>query len=189
MNALDELRRNPRLRVGLAGVVALLAASSLLDWHARQQAREEALGRTWGQAAQLASRAGMQLWPQRAEAARAQLDTARGSWWSEPSVGLAQAAFQDFLRQQLATVNAQNVAVRIAEAEGLARTRVYGRAEPAAPALLRVTAQLEFTSPDPAATPALLAALAAHPRKVVVESLTVRPMRVEMRVSAWCVQP
>lgn len=193
----DEIRGNPRLRLGLVMIAAVLGVLGLLEWHDRQGLRVGEQQRLAAQVARLANPQSMAAWPRREREAQAVLQLLQQRLWRHTSVGLAQAQFQDWLREQLRLVNAPNAAVRIAEAESLAALRAEpslgdqgsrGAAEAKGP--LRVGAQLEFAMADPQMLVALLAAMAAHPRAVHVESLVVKGQRVEMRVaSSFLIEP
>ena len=188
----DELRDNARLRLGLALLAAVLGLYGLIEWQDRQALRAGQLQRMAAQVARLSNPQTMGVWPQRAREARAVLQGLEQRLWRNTSVGLAQAQFQDWLRDQLRLANAPNATVRIAEAEGVAATRPDVAPDPSSASagaaaggdLLRVGAQVDFALADPQLLVALLAAMAANQRAVQVESLVVKNQRVEMRVAA-----
>lgn len=193
MNWRDQFRDNARLRLGLALIAAVLGVYGLLEWHDRQALSVGQQQRLAVQVARLSSPQAMAEWPQRERQAQAALQALEQRMWQHTSVGLAQAQFQDWLREQLRLVNAPNAAVRIAEAISLAATRPEatvgagtqggaGAAFTSEP--LRVGAQVEFALTDPQVLVALLAGMTANPRAVLVESLVVKGQRVEMRVVA-----
>ena len=186
----DEIRGNPRLRLGLGFIATVLGLFGLLEWHDSQELRVGEQQRLAVQLGRLANPQSMAVWPIRDREAQLVLQQLEQRLWRNSSVGLAQAQFQDWLREQLRLVNAPNAAVRIAEAESLAALRaepvpdVQGSPSGAESKLpLRVSAQLEFAMADPQMLVALLAAMAAHTRAVYVESLEVKGQRVEMRVA------
>jgi hypothetical protein len=190
----DELRASPRLRLGLLAIAATLALYGLLEWHDHQERRALELQRLQQQVQRLANRPAVDPWPGRLEEARAALESAEQLLWVNSSVGLAQAQFQDWLREQLRQANLQNPAIRVSEASAPARSSsgspdpVGGAASASAAAtadLLQVAAQVEFALPDPKALVALLAGMSDSQRPVIVESLVMKAQRVDMRVVVW----
>ncbi len=104
---LDELRGNPRLRAGLAAVLALLWLLGLLELSdALDAARKERL-RLGEEVARLRSVGAEQRWPALREQAEAHLADHRSLAWREESEGRMQAMLQDWLREQLAAVGVQ----------------------------------------------------------------------------------
>lgn len=190
----DELRDSARLRLGLVLIAAVLGVYGLLEWHDSQQLRAGQQQRLAGQVARLSNAQAMAVWPQRQREAQAALQAQEQRMWRHTSLGLAQAQFQDWLREQLRLANAASAAVRIAESTSLTATRPDAASNSAgieatagslsANAPVRVGAQVEFALTDPQLLVALLAALSASPRAVLVESLVVKGQRVEMRLTA-----
>ena len=196
MSVRDELRANPRLRLGLAVIAGTLGFYGLLAWQDHQQELAAQGQRLSAQVQRLSSRQAMDQWPQRAEDAQQVLQAVQRRLWRQSSVGLAQAEFQDWLREQLRRTNALNAVVKIAEADEPAARAGAGAGAGAdttarAPRsdLTRVSAQVEFANTDPQILLALLAGLAGPERTVVVQVLSVKPQRVEMRLAAWFLLP
>ena len=183
MNLRDEWRANSRLRVGSVLVVAILVGDALLAWYDRQSLRIEEFRQTAVQVARFSSPAELALWPARSQQAHEIERQADKRLWQEVSLGQAQAEFQDWLRQQLDAVKAQDPTVRLADTDAPGDAA----SAPGNPGLglARVTAQINIPNADPQIMLALLAAMARDRHLVIVDALTVRPQRLEMRVTAW----
>ena len=90
----DEIRGNPRLRLGLVMIAAVLGVLGLLEWHDRQGLRVGEQQRLAAQVARLAKPQSMAAWPRREREAQAVLQLLQQRLWRHTSVGLAQAQFQ-----------------------------------------------------------------------------------------------
>ena len=184
----DELSTSPGLRLGLTAILLILSFYGMLEWHDHQLRQVEAFKRLSVQVKRNASSQSMVLWPQRALDARSLLVQYERRLWRQDSYGQAQAELQDWLRQQLRVINAQNATIKVTDAQGSPpRSSVDEPAQAASveSALTRVSARIEFANADPQVLLALLAGLAAEPRQLVVDSLVVKAQRVDVRVSAW----
>ena len=184
----DELSTSPGLRLGLTAILLILSFYGMLEWHDHQLRQVEAFKRLSVQVKRNASSQSMVLWPQRALGARSLLVQYERRLWRQDSYGQAQAELQDWLRQQLRVINAQNATIKVTDAQGSPpRSSVDEPAQAASveSALTRVSARIEFANADPQVLLALLAGLAAEPRQLVVDSLVVKAQRVDVRVSAW----
>lgn len=192
MTLRSELADSPRLRIGLAFIALLVAVYGLLEWHDHQQRLVENYKRLAAEVIRSSARESMARWPQRSREALAVLDQHERRLWQQPSYGLAQAELQDWLRRQLLAINAQGATIRMSDAPSTSSADSSGAEAPssaaaaaATPAPTRVSAQIEFASADPQILLALLAALGSEDRMVLVDSLTAKSQRVELRVSAW----
>lgn len=184
----DELSTSPGLRLGLTAILLILSFYGMLEWHDHQLRQVEAFKRLSVQVKRNASSQSMVLWPLRALDARSLLVQYERRLWRQDSYGQAQAELQDWLRQQLRVINAQNATIKVTDAQGSPpRSSVDEPAQAASveSALTRVSARIEFANADPQVLLALLAGLAAEPRQLVVDSLVVKAQRVDVRVSAW----
>ncbi len=185
MSLFEELRSNPRLRIGLALVVAILLGYGLLEWRDRQEAGMADYKRLLGQVARMGQPQQPAQWAQRASEAAAALQQARSQLWRNASTGLAQAQVQDWLNGLLRQVDAKSASVRVAEPE----------LNPDAPTLAsRLPQELKATQPlrarvefntDPSVLLTLLAALNDAPQRVVVENLAVKPIKTELVLTFW----
>jgi hypothetical protein len=93
----EQVRNNPRLRLGLWLVLGILWVSMLLsvsDWIAAASSRTRAAATDLDRLRSLAAQSG---WEQRAEDARQQLSLLQSMTWTEPERGLAEAAMQDWV--------------------------------------------------------------------------------------------
>jgi hypothetical protein len=185
MSLRDELQANPRLRLGLAAVVAILAGYGLLEWRDHQVAATADYKRLLGQVARLAQPQQAQPWAQRASEAGEALRQARAQLWRNASPGQAQAQVQDWLNTLLRQVDAKSATVRVSEPEINPEAAVLAARLPADLAALQpLRARLEFNS-EPAVLLTLLAAINDAPRRVVVDGLSVKPLKTEISLSFW----
>ncbi len=101
-----ELAGNPRLRIGLAAIVAIIAAYGLLSWQEYLQALEKEVVRARRDVARLdaLNGSGPQWMARRQEAARARA-AYEARLWRAPSVAQAQASFQDWVALRLKALN------------------------------------------------------------------------------------
>jgi hypothetical protein len=104
---LDELRSKPRLRAGLAAVLALLWLLGLLELSDALDAARKQRDSLSGEVARLRSVGTEQRWPALREQAEARLADHRSLAWREESEGRMQAMLQDWLREQLVAVGVQ----------------------------------------------------------------------------------
>jgi hypothetical protein len=185
MSLFDELRTNPRLRAGLAVVLAILVAYGLLEWRDRQDAGRAEYVRLLTQVARQSQPQQPAVWAQRASEAGDALQRARGELWRNASTGLAQAQVQDWLNGLLRQVAAKSAAVRVSEPELGPETQALTARLPADLQIVKpLRARVEFNS-DPAALLTLLAALNDAPHRVVVDGLTVKELKTEMVLTFW----
>lgn len=191
---LDELKANPRLRLGLwlvAGIVWLYALLLLRDETSRVASEHHALAK---KLSRVAATAGQTVWAARVEPARAMQVELEGRMWRESTIGLAQAALQDWLNQVVQqsalprpflTVSAQEEAAAEAPSPALSDT-----ASAVADAW-KVSAKLSFDfAPQNFYT--LMEKLVGNDKQIVVESLTIRgaPVpRAEMVLVAYFQKP
>lgn len=115
-----ELQDNPRLRIGLLAVAALLWLIGLLELDARVQAAEQERARLADEIARLRVAAAEQQWPALRDEARQRLADLRSLAWREESEGRMQALLQDWLREQLAAAGLQprDLQVSVLPADG-----------------------------------------------------------------------
>jgi len=185
--AISQVRRNPRLQVGLALALGIVWLYGILILTEKTDTRLGEIAAAQTRLARLQADAGQIQWPQRVEAAKAMQIAEEARLWHESTPGLARAAFQDWLNQILraAGIDKANLSMGSQEAGAPAQADAAGPA--AADGLWKVTTQLSFPfSPDKAH--ALLAALAEHPEMVVVETLTLRTSpspQAELALAAW----
>lgn len=175
---LAELKGSPRLRLGLALILAVLwlnGALSLRDEVATEIRRQ---GQLAGQIARIHQYATQTEWPERAKQVRATQLELEGRLWRAGTLGLAQAAFQDWLVQGMRETGLERPELTLLQ-EGL--MAVDGDVNP-----WKIKAKLAFDF-SPATFMAWLARVANHERRIIVEQLVVRqePVpRVEMVIIA-----
>ena len=170
---LDELRGNPRLRIGLVAVGVLVWLLGLQQLSDGLDAARAELAQSSEELQRLRTLRGEQHWPAFRDQAQTRLADYRSLAWREESEGRMQAMLQDWLREQLATAGLQP--------RELAVTVLPPRAAPAAgdkrqaelPADMRLArARLSFDF-KPDTLHQLLAALAASHRWIWVSRLAV----------------
>ena len=179
--AREELAANPRLRLGVWLIVAIL----LFYWVALVQPERSALavGDYADTASRLASSqavlARRDEWPGLLAAAQESDQALQQSFWRADTEGLARARLQETLEKIVADLEVRNVAIESGSS----------RAVPDVEGLWQVQARL--TANYFAGTELkLLHALATHPRKLVVDRMDLvrgRQSRVFLIVSAYFV--
>jgi hypothetical protein len=186
MALLAELRSTPRLRIGLVLIAAILGAYGLLEWRDRQVADRADYQRTLTQLARLSQPQEIAApWGQRASEAAEVLAQARAELWRNVSTGQAQAQVQDWLSVLLKQADSKSSTVRVSEPDtdtGIQRSAQRLPMELAELQPLR--ARIEFNT-DPAVLLAVLAALNDSPRRIGVDSLSIKPLKTEMQLSFW----
>jgi hypothetical protein len=191
---ISQLRSQPRLRLGLWLVVAILWFYGILTL---QEAADRALVDHDALAAQVVRMRAVGAegeWPARAESARAKLVEMEARLWQAGSVGLSQATLQDLLGQMLreSAVMRPTLAVST-ETSSDGESRPSGSSELPAlrEGLWKVTAKLAFDG-TPMQLTGLLEALRAEERLLVVETLNVRAsigLHGEMTLAAYFQKP
>lgn len=182
----EELRANPRLRMGLALALALVLVVVLNDWRVAIGERGRAVGREQARLEATAERARDTAWSQRAQEARAAREKFEASLWQAGSVGAAEAMFVDWMNREMGAAKVNNLNVIAASLPGgnTPGQAAIGPTLPAGTALMRLSVSFEFA---PGVVERVLDRLAQTDRYLVVEGLTVRrrPLaRVEMVVSS-----
>lgn len=185
MDALEELRSNQRLRLGLAAILAILLAYGLLDWRDRIDVAKTEYRRLLGQVVRVEQIQQPEVWQQRAKESQAALAQARTTVWRNASTGQAQAQVQDLLGALLRQTDAKGSALRVTEPEAALDTAsVTAKLPESLKGLKLLRARVEFTT-DPAVLMALLAALNDAEHRVVVDVLTVKPFKTELVLTFW----
>lgn len=194
---LAEIRANPRLRWGLwliAGILWLYAILVLRDVYREQSGRYASLLK---KVATVQVQAGQKEWLDRVDPATLMKVQLESRLWQSGTVGLAQAAFQDWLNQALAQTAVSRPAVTLAADDYKPPARkadgaTNDSAREAAPeGLWKVKAKVEFDF-NPQSFTAFMARVGSHDRQIAVESLTIRkePIpRVEAVLTAYFQTP
>jgi type II secretory pathway pseudopilin PulG len=182
-----------RLRVGVWLVVAILAAYAIDSGIAYVDARQEELQTADAEVARLRALAAERDWPDRAKEATQLTAALQSMAWSEPNLGLTEAALQDWLRtvsSRLGLKTRELTIVRVEEAAKATAVRAdqakesvgstSGLAVPAGHVVLRAHMSFELQR-APLVT--FLAECARSERSVVVERLVLRqPLLAEVDV-------
>ena len=181
MRARDELAANPRLRLGVWLIVAIL----LFYWVAVVQPERSALAVAdyADTASRLASSEAVMArrdeWPGLLAAAQESDQALQQSFWRADTEGLAKAGLQETLERIVADLDVRNVAIE----SGSSRPVV------GVDGLWQVQARLSANY-SAGTELKLLHALATHPRKLVVDRVDLvrgRQSRVLLLVSAYFV--
>jgi len=187
------VRENPRLRIGIFVIFGILWLYGLLVLREEvalagreHQTMARKLARLNAQATQTewAARAGPTL--------AVQLDL-ESRLWREGTIGLAQAAFQDWLNQAMSQSGLTRTAAIVAAQEDSAVAKGGADTAGADPTrdLWKVTAKVSFDF-TPKGLYALLGRLEGYEKQITVESLIVRGLqvpRVEMVLVAHFQKP
>ena len=174
-----ELAANPRLRLGVWVIVAILAGYFAFVVQAdRVDATSSAFATADASLTRGRDLLDRQDWSERLAAARAVEADLQGRFWQAPNEGLAQANLR-------AAIDGLTARLPL----GVARIDVSAsRPVPDAPGLWRVQARFVGQAVGPAAL-RLLHRIASHPQKLVVERLDLTrrqgSMRVEILLSGY----
>lgn len=115
----SQLKANARLRIGLWLVLAIVWVNALF-WHSdRLKVLKSDLDDLTIEISRLKPLQSSSLWEQRAQDAQLHLDALRSTQWRESSVGLIQAAVQDWLRQVCTKAGVSVRDVRLTSVESL----------------------------------------------------------------------
>ena len=166
-----ELAANPRLRLGVWAIVAILAGYVAL---VVQAARVDAASADFASADSRLVRGrdllARQDWSERLAAARAAEAELEGGFWQAPNEGLAQANLRT-------AVDAMTTDLHLADPRIELGT---SRPVPDTPGIWQVQARVVGTAVGPSAL-RLLHRVASHPSKLVVERLELTRDRASMR--------
>ena len=190
---LAGVKANPRLRLGLWLIVgtAWLYGLLLLRDEVRHAASDhQALARN---VARVQARAGQTEWTARVEPAQALQLELENRLWRASTIGLAQAAFQDWLNQAVQQANLTRPVVSVAAQEQSAPEKnAAGTTKTGLNAdIWKVSAKVGFDF-TPKGLYALMGRLAGHDKQIVVETLVIRgapARRAEMVLVAHFQKP
>lgn len=185
---LAGIKANPRLRLGLwliVGIAWLYGLLLLRDEAQHAASEHQALAR---KAARIQAQAAQSEWPKRVEPAQALQLQLESRLWRESTIGLAQAAFQDWLNQavQQASLTRPMVTVAAQEENTSGATEADHNGD-----IWKVSAKLGFDF-APKTFNALMERLASHDKQIAVETLVVRgtpTQRAEMVLVAYFQKP
>lgn len=177
-----EWQRNARLRAGVWAILAILWFYGLLHLQdlVTERSRElVAIDKRIGRTQVLADQSS---WTKRAADALVQRQQLEEKLlWREPTQGLAQASFQDWLGQLVLQVGLTKSQVSVA-----AQEVPKGEGATQGAPLWKASARLSFDF-NPRTFNALLGKLSQHPQHLTIETINVRsmtPPRVEMLLVA-----
>jgi hypothetical protein len=188
---LAEARGNRRLRWGLWAILGLLWAYGVLALRDEAAVRANTYIVAARRAAQQETEAQSTGWMSRAEAARVLKAQLESRLWQANSIGLAQAALQDWLSRALQAAKAVRPAVTVTASDTPVAEGAPGGGRGQVEDLWKVSAKLEFAF-APESLMAVLEALEGSQHTVAVESLEVRTEptpRAEIGVVAYFQRP
>ena len=177
---LAELKASPRLRVGLALVAAVLWVDGLLSLREQIDEAAKRHAQLAGQINRLRQYAAQTDWPERAKQAQMAQVELEGRLWRGGTPGLAQAAFQDWLAQNVGKAGLAHHEETPAQEGDLHKAGEGGE-------IWKIKAKLTFDF-APRGFTDWMAALASAERQIAVEKLTVRTEPAP-RVEAVLVAP
>ena len=184
-----DLVRNPRLRVGLALIVAVLWFYGVLALRDVSESRLQSFQAAAGKLARVQAMAKQGDWVDRVtEVTTLQADLESGLWRGD-TLGLSRAALQDFLSQQMRLAVVGRPLITLGNDEEVPPSSA--EANSATNDLWKVKAKLNFEFTLESFN-SLLLRLESHPQHLVVESLHVvkEPApRVELVVVAYFQKP
>lgn len=170
-----ELKTSPRLRLGLALILAVLWLNGILSLRDELAAEAKRQIQSLSQIARVRQYATQTEWPERAKQARITQMELEERLWRSSTQGLAQAAVQDWLTQGLSQSGVGRPEVSLVQ--GADAAKADGEGGP-----WKIKAKLMFDF-SPQSFSAWMSKLASHDRQIVMEQLIVRmePVpRVEM---------
>ena len=190
---LASIKSNPRLRLGLwlvLGIAWLYAILLLRDEAGHAVSEHQALAK---KVARIEAQAGQVEWIERVEPARALLLQQENRLWRESTIGLAQAAFQDWLNQAVQQASLTRPMVTVAAQEESTLEKKATGAKDAEPNsdIWKVSAKISFDF-TPKNLYTLLARLSAHSQQIVIETFVIRgspTLRAEMLLVAYFQKP
>lgn len=174
-SAVSEFRSNPRLRWGtwaILGILWLYGNLLLRDVVDAKAAEYRALSNKIARAQSTAAQA---EWLSRVDSVRSLKLNEEGRLWRASTAGLAQAAFQDWLRQTAQQADVAKMQISVGAAEDAPASYPAATAAGAATSsgLWKVSAKLSLDF-NPKTFYPLMSRIARHDKQVVVESLNVR---------------
>ena len=187
------INANSRLRLGLwliVGIAWLYGLLLLREGTQHAAAEHQALAR---KVARVVAQAGQTEWPERIESAQALQLQMESRLWRESTLGLAQAAFQDWLNLAVQQASLTRSAVTVAAQEESASEKKTVSATETSPNsdIWKVSAKLSFDF-TPKTLYALMGRLATHDKQIVIETLVIRGSptpRAEMLLVAYFQKP
>lgn len=171
----DQLAGNPRLRIGIALILAIVGIYFTLNKAEQVGKSQQEYRRLAARVAQTRQQASETTWPARSDAASTALDVLRQRDWTDSTDGLLQAKWNDWLQALLTQENAANSSITLADAP-LAAGKGNGNTNDAASApdaMRPIKAKLRFEV-APKALYNILQALATHQQTMVVDTLSYR---------------
>lgn len=182
---IEQLKTNSRLRWGVWLIVWMFWLYGVLELRDYQAAEREQYRSTLASVSRLHAQNSRTEWLSRVEPARTMAVQLESRLWQASSSGLAQAAFQDWLRTALAESGVAQPQIRVSGIDEDAGAAEGGKRGPAD--LWKIRANLSFGL-NPEGLTDLLSRIEFGERLVGIESLVIRnetAPRVEMQLIAF----
>lgn len=160
---LSEIRRNVRLRAGVSLIIAIVWLYAVLVMQDAYKAKMSEYESLADRMVRLKSIETETAWPERAKEAVSLRTEMEDGLWKSGTLGLARAAFQDWVNQKLLESGVKRPAVSISE-----NSETGGVPSD----LWKIEAKVEFDF-NPATFDRLMAALIGNKQKVYVERLRI----------------
>ncbi|GAB3259994.1 hypothetical protein [Chitinimonas naiadis] len=179
---LIELKRNPRLRLGLLVVIGILLLNLLLGMREENQrlhAKERELAQ---RLARLGQNDLTPAWLKRKDEIATVLSQEQTKLWSAPSEGRAQAFFQDWVTTQFGAAKIPRFNMKLADGGVGFGGRSLEDSLPAGVKRVRLKVDFDF---DPVSNLEWMKLIESEPRSVQFESLTMHRPRIETVLVAY----
>lgn len=188
-NLLLELKTNPRLRIGLSLIVAIVWFYAVLDLRDRTDAASQQLAVQARQVARLAQQGAQTAWVETARVSGERRARAEKVLWTTETVGSASAALQDWLQEKARQSGIAQMQVTLADAadRGPFGATVLNEKPESLPAgISKVKGRMTFEFDGPAFD-RFMTAVGAGDHPIFIDSLLVRnvtPGRAELQFFA-----
>jgi len=188
---LVELKANPRLRWGVWGIVGVLWFYGVLELRDEVQRQSDTYHSISKKISRTQETALRTEWPNRlVETQSLQLDL-ESRLWRESTIGLAQASFHDWLNLSAQQANLTKVQLTVAAQDGESFDGKDKSGNENTSSLWKVSAKLSFDFSPQSFYP-FMARIAAHDKKVAIESLVIRGTpspKAELILAAYFLKP
>ncbi len=159
----NELRQNPRLRIGLGIIVALLLTYGLSRLHVYEKQLQQNYQEVTGRWQQLKEVAGQTQWANHAQQAVVLREQLEQQLWQANTKGMAQAVLQTWLQEEIFFAQIKDAGLKMQTTLSV----------PKYPNLWQISAELQADF-EPKTLQKLLLAIEGYEKLTVVERLEIR---------------
>lgn len=159
----NELRQNPRLRIGLGIIVALLLTYGLSRLHVYEKQLQQNYQEVTGRWQQLKEVAGQTQWANHAQQAVALREQLEQQLWQANTKGMAQAVLQTWLQEEIFFAQIKDAGLKMQTTLSV----------PKYPNLWQISAESQADF-EPKTLQKLLLAIEGYEKLTVVERLEIR---------------